>query len=204
MSRKNVKAKRKRTEREKLELFLDRCEELAQLEALRQPFGYNFSYSFNRAEGVQHKLEEPSDRDIRSVIGELRKFIADDSDIWLNRVHGIVYKRVRPGERADEYKAALATMHQKWNNGFTKGIGRITINGVIVSPEHAWDAWINGKYLHDDMDHKEELDRLVGLFRDTHRAQFLEAAVITLNYTKWLYHNVAYFLHNDLLDFTTE
>jgi len=94
-------------------------------------------------------------------------------------------------------------MNQKWNAGFAKGMGRITINGVLVSPEHAWDTWLNGKYLHDDMNHMEELDRLIGIFREAHRAQFLEAAVVTINYTKWLYQNTAFFLHNDLLDLPT-
>lgn len=201
MSRKKVKAARERTDREKLELFLERCEELSRLEALRRPFGYDFRINSNRTDGVQHMLDEPSDRDLRSVLGELRKFIAKDSDIFLNRMHGTVYKRLRPSERIDEYKTHLGAMNQQWNLSFAKGVGRITINGVVVSPEHAWDAWINGHYLHDDMDHKEELKRLMGLFREAHRAQFLEAVVSTLNYTKWLYQNVAYFLHNDLLDF---
>lgn len=71
MGRKKVKAKRKRTDREKLDLFLDRCEELAQLEALRQPFGYNSGYTIIGTTLVEHKLDEPSDRDLRSVIGEL-------------------------------------------------------------------------------------------------------------------------------------
>jgi hypothetical protein len=193
--KKQVKAERERTDREKLELFLECCEELAQLEALRRPFGYNSGYTIIGTTLVEHKLDEPSDRDLRSVIGELRKFIADDSDIWLNRVHRIVYKSLRPGEQTDKYKADLGVMNNKWNAGFSKGIGRVTINGVVVSPKHAWDAWINGKYLHDDMDYKEELGRLVGFFREAHRAQFLEAALVTLNYSKWLYQNVAFFLN---------
>ena len=200
MSRKKVKAERERTEREKLELFLDRCIELSQLEALQQHFGFAFGFKIVGTTMVEHKLDEPSDRDLRSVIGELRKFIMKDSDIFLNRIHGIVRKSLRPSEQIDKYRTSLDAMNQEWRNGFTRGMARITINGVVVTPEHAWETWINGKYLHDDMTYMKELNRLTDIFRESHRAQFLQAAIITLNYTKWLGRNVAFFLNTDQLD----
>jgi len=130
--------------------------------------------------------------------------VAQGSDIQLNRIHGIVYRHLRTSPKTDEYKTALRTMNDHWKGSFKNGFTRLTINGTRVRPEHAWDAWINGHYLHDDMDYKEELKPLDGLPKEMHRAQFLESLIITLKYTSWLARNIYFFLQEDLLDFSSE
>lgn len=202
MSRKKVKAKRERTDQERLELFLECFEEIARLEALKQGLSVNHSIKWSQTEDGHSQLDEPTDRDLRSLIGPLRKLLANDSDIQLNKIHGIVYKHMRPSDQASKYKADLAEANRRWNYDFTHGVGTVTINGVEINPQHAWNTWINGKYLHDDMDYRDELQPLAGpsLFRDAHRARLLDGVISTLNYAKWLYQNIAFFLANDVLD----
>lgn len=204
MGRKKVKTKRGRTDREKLDLFLERVGELSRIEAIKTGISYNATVNISwigAMSSVQHKLEETPDKDLRSILGELRKFVAETSDIYLNRVNNIVYQHVQPADpRAAEYKAALVQMNRHWKDCLANGITALTINGIRVSPAHAWDAWINGHYLHDDMDYRAELKNLGGLSKEMHRAQFLEGVIVTLKYTHWLARNIAYFLQNDILD----
>jgi hypothetical protein len=202
MSRSKEKAKRDRTDRERLELFLERCDELGQIEPVRTGIGYSHTINYDRTQGTRSTFEEPSDKDMRSVLGELRKFVAQGSDIYLNRIHNIVYRRLKAEPPSEQYKADFRTMNERWKHAFKQGITRLTIKGTLVNPEHAWDAWINGHYLHDDMDYRNELKPLEGLVWEMHRAQFLEGVIVTLKYTNWLARNVAFLLERDLLDFS--
>jgi hypothetical protein len=195
-----VKGSRLRSDEERLELFLKLAAELGTSDLAKKGLSYKQSYQWNKLEGFKHELQQPDETDLRAFLTTFRKFISEDSDVYLQAIHRIIYKRLT----REEYRESLRTMNAQWRKLFQKGWMRLKINGRDVSPEYALKVYINGRYFHDDLDYAQELEDLERndpMVSETHRAQFLAAVVDTSNYIGWLAHNIDYLLREGLLDF---
>jgi len=91
MSRQRAKAKasRQRGDKEKLELFLALVTELLTTDLAKKGFGYAHTLNGSKAAGVRSELEQPDENDLRSFLITFRKFISDDSDVYLQGIHDI-------------------------------------------------------------------------------------------------------------------
>jgi hypothetical protein len=198
--RAKVKASRQREDKEKLELFLALAMELATSDLAKNGFGYEYGESWGRAEGFKQELKQPGENDLRSFLTTFRKFISDDSDAYLQGIHGICHRRLT----REDYRVVLDKANAHWRQLFKYGWMRLTMDGREFPPEYTLKVYINGKYLHDDLDYAEELAQLeqhnpMGFL--LHRSQFLAGIVDTANYIDWLAGNVDYFLQKGLLKF---
>src|SRR5258706_4434312 len=159
--RAKVKANRQREDREKLELFLALAMELATSDLAKKGFGYEYTETWSKAEGIRQKLDQPGldqpgDTDLRAFLTTFRKFILKDSDVYLPVIHGICYRRLT----REDYREDLGKMNTKWHKLFESGWMRLTINGREFPPEYTLDVYLNGKYIHDDLNYAEELAQL--------------------------------------------
>ncbi len=74
-----------RTDREKLELFLNTTEELSKTTLAQKGFGFEYTQQWSRVDGIVHtELEQPDENDFRSFLLTFRKFVSQESDVNLH------------------------------------------------------------------------------------------------------------------------
>jgi hypothetical protein len=100
--RANVKASRQRGDKEKLELFLALATELVTTDLAKKGFGYTHTLKGSRSEGLRQELEQPDENDLRSFLITFRKFISDNSDVYLQGIHDICYRRLTREDYRDD------------------------------------------------------------------------------------------------------
>lgn len=203
MSRHRAKPKtsHQRGDREKLELFLKLTAEMNTTDLAKKGLGYNYRAKWSKSEGFTQELQEPDENDLRSFLLTFRKFVSEESDVYLQVIHGVFYKRLT----REDYRTELGKMNIQWRHLFQQGWLRLNINGREFPPEYTLKVYINGRYFHDDPDYAEELAQLaqhdpIGSL--LHRSQFLAAVVETSKYIDWLACNLDYCLRQELLNFT--
>jgi hypothetical protein len=197
----------KRTNRGRLELFVQLARGCATSDAVKDGLSYEFGQSWSKQDPqLQTNLSQPSETTLKAVLMDLRKFVQQDEDVYVQRIHNLVMRAlVRDDDTrtAEQMRAALGTMNKQWKTMYQRGFVKVEIDGQDYSPETAMDLWLNGKYFHDDQDYAEKLDRLEHtnpIAAMIVRAQFLDAVIATANYVNWLANNVDYFLLHDLLE----
>jgi len=124
-NRAKVKASRQRGDKEKLELFLALVTELETTDLAKKGLGYTHTLKGSRSDGLRQELEQPDENDLRSFLITFRKFISDNSDVYLQGIHDICYRRLT----REDYRDDLGKMNERWRKHFTKGWMRLNING---------------------------------------------------------------------------
>lgn len=164
-----VKASRKRTDGEKLRLFVDKVNELRGTTLMRKNgLRYQFHLKGERDKPVEFQLEEPDEGELRDYLMTFRRFVSNE-DVSLNHILNICQKRLTNGER----KQQLPTVRQLWSVARQHSGLKLLMNGKEVSAEEVSDMWLNGRYFHDDPGHRELLDSLPPLIYADLRAKFL-------------------------------
>lgn len=168
-----VKANRKRTDREKLELFVDKVNELRDTTLMRKNgLRYDFNLKGERDKPVEFRLEEPDEGELRDYLMTFRRFVSNE-DVSLNHILNICQKRLTNVEK----KQQLSTVRQLWSETRQHSRLKLVMNGKEVSAEEISDMWLNGRYFHDDLDHRELLDSLPPLIYTDLRAKFLNFVI---------------------------
>lgn len=203
-NRQKPKTSRKRTDREKVDLFLRLAEELRQMvedmsnsDPAHNGFGYNCKFSMTSG-AFSTEFNQPSEKDLRSFLITLRKLTMKKGDANIRNIHKIFYQRVK----RDELRQDIGEANSDWLRQMSVGSLNLTIGGSEVRPEYAVEVWNNGKYFHDDLDYAEELERikLNPIDSTLHRIQFLNAITSITNYAFWLANNITYSLKGGLLE----
>jgi len=168
-----VKANRKRTDREKLELFVDKVNELRDTTLMRKNgLRYHFNLKGERDKPVEFKLEEPDEGELRDYLMTFRRFVSNE-DVSLNHIINICQKRLTNVEQ----KQQLPTVRQLWSETRQHSGLKLVMNGKEVSAEKISDMWLNGRYFHDDLDYRELLDSLPSLIYADLREKFLNFVI---------------------------
>jgi hypothetical protein len=164
-----VKASRERTDREKLELFVDNVNELRSTALMRKDgLRFEFTVRGGKDETTTFELEQPDEGELRDYLVAFRRLVSK-GDASLGRILNICQRRLADGERRQQ----LPTVRQLWAETKQHSGLKLVMNGQVTSAEEILGVWLNGKYFHDDLNHRELLASLSPLMYANLRASFL-------------------------------
>lgn len=109
---------------------------------------------FGRFEGPPVETHLGDEEDVRSLMTDLRKFLAPDEDVNFNRIANIVELAVTD----DEMRDANRHNREGWKIVRTEGLVRSEPHNR--TPEAWFDLIINGEVFHDDAAKRAEFESL--------------------------------------------
>ena len=150
---KKATGNRERTDREKLELFLRKVEELAETNLAKKGFRPILGYTANQTSGLSMELIQPEEDDLRSFLLAFRQFISKEEPVFLDHIYNICSKRLVE----DRLKDLVAGSREIWKKTQVVSGTKLTIHGEEISAIEGWRIWINGKYFHNDLEYQQML-----------------------------------------------
>src|SRR5216683_4381596 len=150
------KGTRSRTDKEKLELFVKRVNELQQTRLTINGCRISHNIHYEAGQTIQSKLEQPEEADFKEHLLTFRHFISEKEDTFLSRIFGILYVRcidVSNKQSIVELRKAYETV--KLHNNL-----QIIVNNEKYTPLRITDIYLNSKYFHNDLEEWEFLDNL--------------------------------------------
>jgi hypothetical protein len=138
-------AKAKWTDREQLELYVKRVQELGDRPIVKEG---RLKYSIS---GTQDGLSisEPNEEEWRSFILTFRFFIAQKEPTYFHNVRNTVFRRFRPSvERAD--RDILESYKFFWARTMNGGGLSLKVDEQEISAEEILDVYMNRVYFHND------------------------------------------------------
>jgi hypothetical protein len=150
---------------QRLELFRERAEELRQTRFLRDTLvgGYRFKIEAKQIPGTLDEYEtifsiSPYDeQDLRAFLTFFRRFfLKNDPVVNLFAIYNLCHQHLEN----EQYKAFLAVSRNRAAYALKTSCFHLRINEQDMNPEDVSDIWINGYYLHDNIDHLHFLKTL--------------------------------------------
>jgi len=188
------------TVNEQLELFLTRADELRETQLIKKGFKSSFSFGSNRIEN-SFKVSgfEPDEDDLRSFLTIYRKFISNDSPVFMNKIFNICQLYLKD----EQIKSNLIQARQHWNDEFTKGFMNLNINQKKYTPEEIMDLWINAVYFHDDLEKIKLLENIMSniFFYTIIRQIFFSLINETTRQIFYVSNSISFGLKNFLFEF---
>lgn len=148
MARTKGKSEYQYSAREQFELYLVRHEELYNSRLLRNGFSPSFSINWNHLKGLNVMNAEPDEEDLRSYLTTYRKFVSEESPIFIQKIFNLCHQFLL----SDNLKNELIVARKSWTSQLKTGFMNLNYNGKDISPEYVCDLWLNGLYFHDDLD----------------------------------------------------
>jgi hypothetical protein len=144
-----------RDDREKLEFFVRRVDEMGQNRLAQNPVRLGAHINLG-PDGMSIEIEQPDEEAVRSFLLDFRQLTSDNEDIFVNRVYGICQRRLNREDIKQHLRNARVAYHQ------TLGERCHTLNvaGRTRTPKDIAHLWLNGYYFHSDADLRNELDGL--------------------------------------------
>ncbi len=170
----SVKAKRERTDREKLELFVNKVNELQNTRLVKKGFNIEHRMHGKQGQPLEFELKQPEEADLKDFLMTFRHFISDSEDVFLSRIFNICHRRLT----SDEMKQNLAQARQAFekvklhNNGVS-----FIINGNQLTSLQVTDVFLNGRYFHNDLEYQQQLDSMLPFEADILRFHFLNFVI---------------------------
>lgn len=144
-----------RTDAERLRLFCELVTKARNRRAITGPtLEAGFTLHFGRFEGPPVETHLGDEEDVRSLMTDLRKFLAPDEDVNFNRIANIVELAVTD----DEMRDANRHNREGWKIVRTEGLVRSEPHNR--TPEAWFDLIINGEVFHDDAAKRAEFESL--------------------------------------------
>jgi hypothetical protein len=143
---------------QRLALFRERAEELRQARFLRATLaaGYELKIESKLMPGSEDLFESTfsissyDHEDLRSFLTLFRRFFfKDDPVVNLFSIYNICHQYLMN----EQYKSYLAKSRQIATYVLRTSRFHLNINDQDMTPEDVSDAWINGYYFHDNIDH---------------------------------------------------
>ena len=191
-----VKANRERTEREKLKLFVDKVNELRDTNLLKKGFDIRQNISWRQGNAVEFSLKEPDEGEFRDYLVTFRRFVSNE-DVQLNRVFNICHRRLIN----NELKQQFSLLREAWSRIRRNSGLSLIMDGSEVTSEKLADIWLNGRYFHDDLEHRELLDSLPPFILADLRFKFLNFVVEASRLIIYMGRAVDTALHDGSLQF---
>ena len=191
-----VKANRERTEREKLKLFVDKVNELRDTNLLNKGFDIRQNISWRQGNAVEFSLKEPDEGEFRDYLVTFRRFVSNE-DVQLNRVFNICHRRLIN----NELKQQFSLLREAWSRIRRHSGLSLIMDGSEVTSEKLADIWLNGRYFHDDLEHRELLDSLPPFILADLRFKFLNFVVEASRLIIYMGRAVDTALHDGSLQF---
>jgi hypothetical protein len=155
-------------EKQHIDFFIGRVEELEKTPLMSRGtgLGMGLSVKYKIGEGMQLTRQEPDENNLKAALTTIRQFHLNKEPVFVKRISNICMKALKEKEkdpaleeRAAKLRDLLEAERRKWKAA-QRGEVAIKFNGKDISPEDAWDVWINGQYFHGDPEKKAILDSL--------------------------------------------
>ena len=144
-----------RTDAERLRLFCELVVKARGRRAIKaRTIEAGVTFHFGRFEGPPVETHLGDEDDVRSLMTDLRKFLAADEDVNFNRIANIVERAVTD----DEMRDANRHNREGWKVVRTEGLVRSEPHGR--TPEAWFDLIVNGEVFHDDAAKRTEFESL--------------------------------------------
>lgn len=154
-----------RTDAERLRLFCELVTKARNRRAITGPtLEAGFTLHFGRFEGPAVETSLGDEDDVRSLMADLRKFLAPGEDVYFYRVANIVERSVTD----EEMRGANRHNREGWKIVRTEGLVRSEPHNR--TPEAWFDLIVNGEVFHDDAAKRAEFERLPEDLQATGRA----------------------------------
>ena len=190
-----VKAQRERSDREKLELFIRKFEELRNTQLAKKGFRIQHVVRIS-PDSVESDLMQPNKPDVREYLLTFRHFISEREDVFLNHIFNICHQRLT----SDEMKRSLAQARRSFERA-ERDIGiPVQFNGRQLTPLQITNMYLDGKYFHNDLEYQQQLDSLPPI-ADFPRAYFLNFIINTSKIIDDVYNTVGTALEAGLFQF---
>jgi hypothetical protein len=145
MARRKNPSDGKWTTQERLELFVERADELRDLRLVQDMWNWEYAMRWNPQSG--YNLELPGqDADARRSFASLfRQFLMNDEPINVGRICSYLDSHLAD----DHVKQQVRTLRKRWNNVLQgRTGGQLVLKGKELTPQHVLDLWFNGAYMH--------------------------------------------------------
>jgi len=161
---------------EQLQLFTTRVDELRTRRILAEKgLGASVTITWNQATGAGLQTREPDEEHLISFLALFRQFISNDEPIFRSRVYRLCQRAI-----ADtDVKQRLADARKHWNRACRQGGLQLNYNNKNWTPLETARTWINGHYLHTDVDKRAILASMDELQLSLHRFVFVDFAIET-------------------------
>jgi hypothetical protein len=196
------KSKQKLTDQQQLEVFVERVQELVNTRMFREGQLQNYQprIKWHVNEGVNLEVQEPDEDDLKSFLLTFRHFTMNDEATYFYKVYNTAYKLLKPSLTNE--KEQLAKAYAEWQKAET-GLEGFLVDGEALTPMFVLDLYINGKYFHNDPEHREKLKQFEAMPIQLDKMRFLLSLQDFTHILIWLGNFVGYGLKNDWFDFAS-
>jgi hypothetical protein len=185
MARRKNPSDGKWTTQERLELFVERADELRDLRLTQSMWSWNYTIKWNAQSGFSSELPG-QDRDAqRSFASLFRQFWKPGEAINVGSICNHCDRYLAD----DHVKQEVQTLRERWNKVLHgKAGGRLVLNGKELTPEYVLDLWFTGATMHSNnraktLAHRElcDLEFPIGEFALVYQLPILAEVVLTLS-----------------------
>jgi len=148
-------------QRNKLNLFLRRFEQLKRTRFFSDPELRNIQYEF-KVEKVDEvfrdrsQIKVPDEDTIKSFLLSFRVFYLENEKTNFYSICNLLYKKI-----ADErVRSDLVTIRSSYTTALNRGSMNFNFLGKRYSPRDVVDLWFNAEYFHTDIGKVKELDTI--------------------------------------------
>ena len=166
-----------------LRLFNERVDDLAKTRLIREDaLHLRTKIEWNAAHQLKMTTEGTDEDDLRSFLLTFRQFVAAKEPIYLHRIFNICQRRITN----EAIRNNIAHARQVWKNRMRSEGFLVTLDDVVMTPEHVSDLMINGYYFHNDSAYRGELDHMWPIGREITKALFVDFVVNATNVVFYL------------------
>jgi hypothetical protein len=143
--------------KEVLELFLQRVEELRGTRLVQEGYDSGFTMNWSQETGYsEFTFKQPDEELFRSMLLTLRHFLMKKEPTYIYKIYNICHCSL-----LNEKHKKYLSKSRKFLDGAMKstGIG-LQIDDQHFSPQHIWDIYINGIYFHNDTEKRKNISQL--------------------------------------------
>lgn len=134
-----------RTDEDRLRLFVDRVERIMERRAVKErTIQAHFNLTANQ-EGTTMVVDLGDDEDMRSLLLDIRMFLADREDIVYRRISNILSRRLTD----DELRDANEYNRKEWERAL-RGQMSLVIDEKAYTSGELFDLVVNGEIFHND------------------------------------------------------
>ena len=145
----------KLSEKEQLELFVERANEIRSLRLVKNGVNTGLKISWNKEKGLSLSFKDVDEDDLKSFLMTFRHFISKEEPIFIYRIFNICHKRILN----DKIKCYLIKSRDHWKSSCQIGHMKFTVNRKVFSPEYITDLFINGYYFHNDKEKRSIINK---------------------------------------------
>lgn len=136
--------------------FLFEADRLRQEPLTNGAFNVGLTIQFEQMKGLSFQLQHPEERDLRSLLLQLRRFVAQGDPTNLGHVHNVAFRAIS----SDTLRGYLAHARKAWRDSIGHGGIRFMFDDQNWTPEYVADLWIDGWYFHANDEKLATLQRL--------------------------------------------